>query len=229
MRQLVLDTETTGLNATDDRIIQVGCVELMNRRFTGNNKQWYINPGRSIEIGALQVHGITEAFLADKPSFKQIVAELIEYLKGAELIIHNASFDVGFLNAELQRIDARLGTLEKYCAVFDTLPLARRLHPGQRNSLDALCKRYNVNNAHRQWHGALLDAELLAQVYLAMTGGQVSLFDEVLEHASMPPLSFSTDESTQQTTVLNQRQGIVIEANATELAAHEAFLQEIIR
>jgi DNA polymerase-3 subunit epsilon len=175
LRQIVLDTETTGLEASQGhRIIEIGCVELVNRRLTGNHYHQYINPRREIDQGAIEVHGITGEFLADKPLFEQIAAEFVEYIAGAELIIHNAPFDLGFLNAELQRLDGRREPLESLCTIIDTLVMARGKHPGQRNNLDALCQRYGVDNSQRDLHGALLDAEILADVYLAMTGGQTT-------------------------------------------------------
>lgn len=176
MRQIILDTETTGLEpAEGHRIIEIGCVEMMNRRLTGNNFHRYLQPDREIDSGAIEVHGITNEFLADKPRFTEVVQEFVDFIRGAELIIHNAAFDVGFLNAEFQRIGAHMGTVADYCTVLDTLLMARKLHPGQRNSLDALCKRYEIDNSHRELHGALLDAEILGDVYLAMTGGQTNL------------------------------------------------------
>ena len=175
-RQIILDTETTGLDPKDGhRIIEVGCVEMINRRLTGNNFPHYLQPDRAIDAEAEAVHGISSAFLADKPRFENIVEDLLAYLRGAELIIHNAPFDIGFLNHELQLVDPAYQPMSAYCSVTDTLVMARQLFPGQRASLDALCKRYEINNAHRTLHGALLDAEILADVYLAMTGGQVSL------------------------------------------------------
>lgn len=175
-RQIILDTETTGLDPKDGhRIIEIGCVEMMGRRLTGNNFHFYLQPDREIDAEAIQVHGITNEFLADKPRFNEIAADLIRYLQGAELIIHNAPFDLGFLNYELSLLTQPYQTLTEYCTVADTLVMARQLFPGQRNSLDALCKRYGIDNGHRSLHGALLDAEILADVYLAMTGGQVSL------------------------------------------------------
>jgi DNA polymerase-3 subunit epsilon len=176
-RQIVLDTETTGLEPEQGhRIIEIGCVELIDRRPSGRNFHQYLQPDREIDARAVEVHGITNAFLADKPRFGDIAADLLEYLKGAELIIHNAPFDTGFLNAELARVGpGEPVRIETCCTVTDTLVLARRLHPGQRNSLDALCTRYRIDNSHREKHGALLDAEILADVYLAMTGGQTTL------------------------------------------------------
>ncbi|EON13664.1 DNA polymerase III subunit epsilon [Pandoraea sp. SD6-2] len=175
MRQLILDTETTGLNAkTGDRLLEIGCVELVNRRLTGNNLHFYINPERDSDPGALAVHGLTTEFLSDKPKFAEIAEELREYCRDAEIIIHNAAFDLGFLDMEF----GRLGwpPFMQHCAsLIDTLMQAREMFPGRRNSLDALCERLGVNNAHRTLHGALLDAELLADVYLAMTRGQESL------------------------------------------------------
>ena len=175
-RQIVLDTETTGLeHRQGHRIIEIGCVELINRKLTGNNYHVYLNPDREIDQGAIEVHGITNEFLADKPRFADIYEPMMSYLTGAELIIHNAAFDVGFLDAELERIPAYQTRISSVCGVHDTLIQARKMFPGQRNDLDSLCKRYEINNSHRELHGALLDAEILADVYLAMTGGQTSL------------------------------------------------------
>ena len=175
MRQIVLDTETTGLNArSGDRIIEIGCVEMVNRRLTGNNFHYYINPERDSDPGALAVHGLTTEFLRDKPKFAEIAHAFCAFVRGAEIVIHNAAFDVGFIDAELERLG--LPTLaQQVAAITDTLAQAKELHPGKRNSLDALCERYGVSNAHRTLHGALLDAELLAEVYMAMTRGQDSL------------------------------------------------------
>ncbi len=176
MRQIVLDTETTGLeHKQGHRIIEVGCVEMVNRRVTNNDFHYYINPDREIDQGAIEVHGITNEFLEDKPRWEDISADFLEYIRGAEVIIHNAPFDVGFINAELRRQDPSLGKMEDYCTVLDTLALAREMHPGQRNTLDALCKRYDIDNSHRELHGALLDSRILADVYLMMTGGQKAL------------------------------------------------------
>lgn len=176
MRQIVLDTETTGLDPTDGhRIIEIGCVEMVDRRCTGKVLHRYINPEREIDDGAAEVHGITTEQLADKPLFAAIASEFIDFVRGAELVIHNAPFDVGFLNAELRRLSPSLGVVGDHCTVLDTLVMARQKHPGQRVSLDALCKRYGVDNSGRELHGALLDARLLAEMYLLMTGGQVGL------------------------------------------------------
>jgi DNA polymerase-3 subunit epsilon len=179
MRQIVLDTETTGLNPrTGDRVIEVGCVELLNRKLTGNNFHRYINPERDSDEAALAVHGLTTEFLRDKPRFHEIAEELREYVQGAEVIIHNAPFDLGFLNHEFERLG--LPSFAEHCTgVIDTLVNAKEMHPGKRNSLDALCDRYGISNAHRKLHGALLDSELLADVYLAMTRGQNSLSMDV--------------------------------------------------
>lgn len=175
-RQIVLDTETTGLEYRQGhRIIEIGCVELINRKLTGNNYHVYLNPEREIDQGAMEVHGITNEFLTDKPLFADICTAMLEYLNGAELIIHNATFDVGFLNAELERVSSSIPTIAQICGVHDTLLQARKMFPGQRNDLDSLCRRYEINNAHRELHGALLDAEILADVYLCMTGGQTLL------------------------------------------------------
>ena len=228
MRQVVLDTETTGLEvALGHRIIEIGCVELVNRRATGRTFHHYLNPGRDIDAGALEVHGIKLEHLADKPRFADICAALAEFLDGAELIIHNAAFDVAFLDHERQLVSRATGIevrrIRDACRVLDTLALARDLHPGQRNSLDALCKRYSVDNSNRDYHGALLDARLLADVYLAMTGGQSSLALEaaavvgVLQDAAfIPPVQ--RPESL-----------VVIEASAEEQAAHERLLAVIAK
>ncbi|MFD2113060.1 DNA polymerase III subunit epsilon [Thiorhodococcus fuscus] len=176
MRQIVLDTETTGLDPKEGhRIIEIGCVEMVDRRLTRNNFHHYIQPDREIDAGAIEVHGITNEFLANKPRFEEVAESFVRFVAGAELIIHNAPFDVGFLDHEFRRWRPDAPCVADLCEVTDTLAMARRLHPGQRNGLDALCKRYSVDNSHRELHGALLDAEILADVYLAMTGGQVAL------------------------------------------------------
>ena len=215
MRQIVLDTETTGLNPRNgDRIIEVGCVELHNRMLTGNNFHRYINPERDSEEGALAVHGLTTEFLSDKPKFAEIVEELREYIRGAEVIIHNAPFDLGFLNHEFQRLGLPLFT-EHCTTVIDTLVHAKEMHPGKRNSLDALCDRYGVSNAHRKLHGALLDAELLADVYLSMTRGQNTLsMDIEVEVAA----SGGALEAVPLAAIL------VLPPSAEELAEHQALL-----
>lgn len=175
-RQIIMDTETTGLEPKEGhKIIEVGCVEMVDRQLTGNNFHQYLQPDREIDAGAMEVHGITNDFLADKPRFAEIAEDLVAYLRGAELIIHNAPFDIAFLNHELGMLGGDYKRMHDYCTVTDTLVMARDLFPGQRNSLDALCKRYEINNSHRTLHGALLDSEILGDVYLAMTGGQVSL------------------------------------------------------
>lgn len=176
MRQIVLDTETTGLDPQDGhRLIEIGCVELKDRRLTGNNFHQYLHPEREVDAGAVEVHGITNEMLADKPRFAEIAEDFLRYVTGSELIIHNADFDTGFIDHELRLWRGEGPGIRDLCQITDTLSLARRLHPGQRNSLDALCKRYGVDNSHRELHGALLDAEILADLYLAMTGGQVAL------------------------------------------------------
>lgn len=218
-RQVILDTETTGLYPPDHRIIEVACIEFENRRFTGKSVHYYVNPERDIDAGARAIHGISSEFLADKPLFKDIAKELFNFLKGAELIIHNAPFDLGFLDHEFIRLNKQFGHLIDYCGVIDTLNLARRLHPSQRNNLDALCKRYKVDNSHRNLHGALKDAQLLGEVYLRMTGGQTR-FDIV----SMQPKSYEQDvkdffvkKSTKEL--------MVIRANEEEQAAHQNYLR----
>jgi len=176
MRQIVLDTETTGLEVSQGhRIIEIGCVELVNRKLTGRRYHQYINPMREIDEGAIAVHGITNEFLKDKPTFDIISMEFLEFLHGSELIIHNAPFDISFLNYELRMLGSDIEPLDLICQITDTLVLAKEKHPGQRNNLDALCKRYSVDNSQRDFHGALLDAEILADVYLLMSGGQVTL------------------------------------------------------
>ncbi len=217
-RQIALDTETTGLDPQQGhRVIEIGCVELINRRLTGNTFHCYVNPEREVEEGALAVHGITNEFLADKPRFADITQAFLDFIFGAELIIHNAPFDVGFLQHELMSCGQGRVKIVKRCQILDTLPLARQMHPGQRNSLDALCKRYGVDNSHRELHGALLDAELLALLYLAMTGGQESLFSDGEKRKGGTP----------QQAIVNQALAqacddlLVIKANDNELAAHQ--------
>ena len=176
MRQVVLDTETTGLDVSDGhRVIEIGAVEIINRSVTDRYYHQYLNPERDIDAGAEEVHGISLESLQDKPKFLDVSKEFLDFIRDSELIIHNAAFDVGFLNHELKCIKHEVKDIAEICAVMDTLKEARKLHPGQRNSLDALCKRYEIDNSHRELHGALLDAQILADVYLAMTGGQVSL------------------------------------------------------
>lgn len=227
MRQIVLDTETTGLEVSQGhRIIEIGCVELENRRLTGQHFHRYVNPQREVDQGAIEVHGITNEFLADKPLFPQVAAEFLDFVRGAELLIHNAPFDIGFLDAELSRVDSSHPGLASLCKITDTLQMARARHPGQRNTLDALCNRYGVDNSQRDLHGALLDAEILADVYLLLTGGQTTFQlgsgdsdGEGGEHrgetlrrlpADRPPLP-------------------VLRASAEELAAHEAQLEAIAK
>lgn len=219
-RQIVLDTETTGLEPEQGhQIIEIGCVELVDRRLTGRDFHHYLRPDRPIEEGAEAVHGITDAFLADKPRFADIVDEFLAYVEGAELIIHNAPFDVGFINAELARLDRGLLPIDRRCPIVDTLALARRRHPGQRNSLDALCKRYGVDNSQRDLHGALLDARILAEVYLAMTGGQVAL------SLAGDPLG---EESERIRPLPPDRRRLrVVRADEDELRAHAERLREI--
>jgi DNA polymerase III subunit epsilon len=222
MRQIVLDTETTGLDtAQGHRVIEIGCVELENRRLTGKRFHCYLNPERDIDEGAVEVHGITSEFLADKPQFRQIAADFLAFIGNAELIIHNAPFDIGFLNAELGRLDGQIKMIEDYAQIIDTLVMARRKHPGQRNKLDALCKRYAVDNSHRDLHGALLDAEILAEVYLAMTGGQT--------HLSLGVDDSSSEEREIHTRKIDREKLLlkVIRATDAELTAHETCLQAI--
>jgi DNA polymerase-3 subunit epsilon len=219
-RQIVLDTETTGLEPEQGhRIIEIGCVEMVDRRLTGNNFHQYLQPDREIDAGAIEVHGITNEFLADKPHFGDVAADFVDYVRGAELIIHNAPFDVGFLNHEL-RLIGHPSALDDVCAVTDTLVMAKKMHPGQRNSLDALCKRYDIDNSHRELHGALLDAEILADVYLMMTGGQAALMldSEVGDEDGKP----SGDGIRRLPTGRPPLR--VVRASDTELEAHRKLL-----
>jgi DNA polymerase-3 subunit epsilon len=224
VRQIVLDTETTGLEVSQGhRIIEIGCVELDNRQLTGRHFHSYINPQRDIDAGAIEVHGITSTFLADKPQFRAIAAEFELFIAGAELIIHNAPFDLGFLDAELRRLNPDCLPLGDRNAVVDTLVMARGRHPGQRNNLDALCQRYGVDNSSRDLHGALLDAEILADVYLAMTGGQTAL--QLGEDSSAAIGSRAAREPRR---LPEDRPPLrVIEPSAEEIAAHEAQLDAI--
>lgn len=219
MRQIVLDTETTGLEYSQGhRIIEIGCVELVNRKLTGNHYHQYINPEREIDQGAIEVHGITSDFLADKPVFESIAGDLLEFVRGAELIIHNAPFDIGFLDSELQRLPEGNAAVRDMCQVIDTLVMARSKHPGQRNSLDALCQRYEVDNSQRDLHGALLDAEILADVYLAMTGGQTAL---QLSEGGSEADGLGRAEPVVRLDAAREMLP-VISATDEELAAHEA-------
>lgn len=219
MRQIILDTETTGLEpALGHRILEIAGVELVNRRLTGNDFHRYVNPERDSEAGALQVHGLTRDFLSDKPRFREIVDEFLDYVGGAELIIHNAPFDVAFLNHELNLLDRK--PITEYCAgIVDTLHMAREFHPGKRNNLDALCERYQVDNSARTLHDALLDAKLLAEVYLAMTRGQESLMMDV-----QPPSGALAVAEAAAGAALDL---VVIRADADELAAHDQLLADI--
>src|SRR5271163_4468079 len=217
MRQIVLDTETTGLEVEQQhRIIEIGCVELNNRRITGRSFHRYLNPERDIDWGAEQVHGLSQEQLAKEPTFLQVHAEFLEFIRDAELIIHNAPFDVAFLNAELERIASAVKVTD-LCRVLDTLILARQMHPGQRNSLDALCKRYSVDNSQREYHGALLDARILAEVYLAMTGGQGS-FALSAEPDMHRGQAYAAAQGRSQLRI------VVVNASEDEAAAHEHIL-----
>jgi len=221
MRQIVLDTETTGLDPKQGhRIIEIGCVEIDNRRLTGRNFHCYLNPDRDIDEAAIEVHGLTRHFLSDKPRFKEIEEEFLEFVTGTELIIHNAPFDIGFLDSELA-LSSSNQSMSSVCTVLDTLVLAREKHPGQRNNLDALCKRYGVDNTQRDLHGALLDAEILADVYLVMTSGQSSL--ALREESSETAVNFSKSRNLDPARTPPR----VIRASAEELRAHEARLDEI--
>jgi DNA polymerase-3 subunit epsilon len=221
VRQIVLDTETTGLElAEGHRVIEIGCVELVHRRPTGRHWHRYLRPDREVDPGALAVHGITNEFLATQPAFTEVAGEFLAFVEGAELVIHNAEFDVGFLDAELAAAGIE-GCVSARCRVLDTLALARRLHPGQRNSLDALCKRYSVDNSGRDLHGALKDARILADVYLAMSGGQAALGLDAAPATGVAAIAGRASRGDVRVPVLH--------ASAAELAAHEQALDAIDR
>ncbi|VAW68702.1 DNA polymerase III epsilon subunit [hydrothermal vent metagenome] len=226
MRYIVLDTETTGLEPKQGhRIIEIGCVEIINRRLTDNTYHQYIQPDRESDEGAFEVHGISSEFLADKPRFKDVVEDFMAYVNGAELVIHNAPFDIGFLDSELAKLDPVWGKVSDHCTITDSLLMARKMHPGQKNNLDALCKRYDVNNARRELHGALLDAELLAEVYLRMTGGQETLAlggDAADGGESKPGQASPIRRVDSNRPALN-----VIRANVDELKAHQQRLDKL--
>ena len=223
MRQVVLDTETTGLSwERGNRVIEIGCIELLERRPTGRRFQRYLNPGRELEPGAQEVTGLTLEFLSDKPSFAEVAEEFIEFIRGAELIIHNADFDVGFLNYELAQLGPHMGRMRDHAGVLDTLALARERYPGQRNSLDALCRRLSVDNAHRKLHGALLDAELLTEVYLSLTAGQGDLGLNIA-HVTAP-----VHVGAMRTGALEVRPRILL-ASLDEQLAHRLRLEKIAK
>lgn len=224
MRQIVLDTETTGLEPElGHRVIEIGCIELVNRRPTGRSFHRYLNPERDVDDGALAVHGISRNDLDGQPRFAEVCAELLEFLAGGELVIHNAGFDVAFLDAELERVPGETRRVASVCEVLDTLALARELHPGQRNSLDALCKRYGIDNSHRELHGALLDAQILADVYLAMSGGQA-----LLELADADALPGAAGETAPLPASLRAGLALrVLAASEAEVRAHEHMLAVI--
>lgn len=225
MRSVILDTETTGMPVTEGhRIIEIGCVEVINRRLTNRHFHVYLQPDRDIDEEAIKVHGITNEFLIDKPRFKEIATDFYEFIKDSQLIIHNAVFDIGFINNEFELLGQHnRADVASYCSVLDSLQMAREKHPGQRNSLDALCKRYHVDNSGRDLHGALLDAELLADVYLTMTGGQTNLG---LDSSGGQSLSGASVAAIQRLGA-SRAQTRIIKATDEELAAHEARLSEI--
>ncbi|WP_111411901.1 DNA polymerase III subunit epsilon [Billgrantia lactosivorans] len=232
MRQIVLDTETTGIDPREGhRLIEIGAVELVNRRLTGNSYHQYINPQREVEAEAIGVHGITNEFLVDKPVFAEVADAFWEFIRGAELVIHNAAFDVGFIDHEFKlllaaRGEPRLGPVAEHCRILDTLQLARERHPGQRNNLDALCKRYEIDNGHRVLHGALLDAEILADVYLAMTGGQTALSLDAEERSDSQAMASGLSIRRMALPAGSLR---VLHPGDAELAAHRAKLEQIRR
>ena len=227
MRQVVLDTETTGLELLEGhKIIEIGCVEMVNRRLTGNNYHQYINPDREIDAGAIEVHGITTEQLKDKPRFADIAQGFLDFVNGAELIIHNAPFDVGFLNHEfgVAHGNGVKFCIDDHCTIVDTLKLARTMHPGQKNDLDSLCRRYSVDNSNRVLHGALLDAEILADVYLAMTRSQAGFFEDT----STPARTATAAVATQVRRLSLERPPLVVLGpTPEELALHAAWLQEL--
>lgn len=220
MRQVVLDTETTGIGAEKGhRIIEIGCVELIDRKLTGRHYHQYVNPQRPSDEEAVGVHGITDEFLADKPVFAQVAQEFYDFIEGAELVIHNAPFDIGFMDMEFSRVNMPM--TNTFCTVLDTLVMARDMRPGQRNSLDALCKNYGIDNSHRELHGALLDAEILADVYLMMTGGQTDLMFNAVndeEEKGKVKINLSEFEGIDGTTLP------IIRATGEELSEHDALL-----
>jgi DNA polymerase III subunit epsilon len=220
MRQIILDTETTGLEPKQGhRIIEIGCVELINRRKTDQHYHQYINPQREIDEGAFNVHGISNEFLSDKPVFKNVAQDFIDFIRDSEVIIHNAPFDVGFVDAELKKLGRKWGKMEHYCTVTDTLTMAREKHPGQKNNLDALCKRYEIDNSKRDLHGALLDAQILLDVYLAMTGGQETL--ELGSHEEQE----AAEQNAMRLNDANRKPLPIIKPTEEELAAHEKYLE----
>ena len=235
MRQIILDTETTGLSTSQGhRIIEIGCLEMVNRRLTGREFHRFLNPDRDIDEGAERVHGISRADLETEPRFPEIVDDFLAFIKDAELIIHNATFDVGFLEHELKLMKHKQAKIEHHATVLDTLTVAREMHPGQRNSLDALCKRYEVDATKRDVHGALIDSELLANVYLAMTGGQTAMLldEDVVGHHADPGAAAAEDGSAAGLTPVEADRGPaddlpIIMATAEEAAAHEAMLEKI--
>lgn len=225
MRQIVLDTETTGLETSQGhRIIEIGCVEMVNRKLTGRHYHQYLNPQRNVDEGAMEVHGITDEFLVDKPLFADIVEDFLAFIGDADLVIHNAPFDVGFINHELAKLPNQPQAVDNFCKIIDTLSIAKQKHPGQKNNLDALCKRYAVDNSQRELHGALLDAEILADVYLLMTGGQVNL--NINDQAGAEVGEINTNSNIRR--LSTQRPALkVIAANDQELASHHQKLEAI--
>ncbi|BCE02145.1 DNA polymerase III subunit epsilon [Marinicellulosiphila megalodicopiae] len=222
MRQVVLDTETTGISVRDgNRILEIGCVEVIDRKLTGNHYHVYINPQRESEEGALRVHGITTEFLNDKPLFEQVAQDFFDFINGAQLVIHNAPFDIGHMDAEFRRLAKKggkdFGKTEDFCTVVDTLAMAKKMYPGAKNNLDALCRRFGIDNSHRTLHGALLDSEILADVYLLMTGGQSDLsLDASQDEGAI------NSETRRENTISNLK---VIRASPEEIASHISFLE----
>jgi DNA polymerase III subunit epsilon len=225
MRQVVLDTETTGLSPADGhRVIEIALVELQDRKLTGKTWHHYLQPEREVDAGAMRIHGITNEFLVDKPKFHDLADDFLAFIEGAELVIHNAPFDLGFLDAELALVNAAVKSLTAHCSVVDTLQIARQKYPGKKNSLDALCLRLGIDNSQRTYHGALLDTHLLVEVYLAMTGGQTSLW---MPGDAASPLEAVSVQKTQRVMNPNQARTRVIHATEAELAAHQDYMEKM--
>ncbi len=226
LRQIVLDTETTGLSPSEGhRIIEVAALEIINRHFTGNYLHFYLNPERAIDAGAKKVHGLSEKFLADKPKFQEIAHELFDYIKDSELIIHNAPFDLGFLDHEFKKLNKDFQPINQACTIIDTLVMARDKHRGQKNNLDALCNRYSISLASREKHGALIDTQLLGEVYLAMTGGQMTLFDTALPEENTTAVQAQQKETFARR--LASQTFKVLYATTEEIGAHEEYMEKL--
>ena len=230
MRQIVLDTETTGLSAkTGDRIVEIGCVEIINRNITGKTFHSYCNPERLVGAATVSITGITDQFLLDKPKFSEIVEDFLQFVGTSELVIHNASFDIEFINNELKLLNHHITDLSLECKIVDTLALARKMHPGQRNNLDALCKRYNLNNIDRELHGALKDANILAKLILKMTAGQINLDFNLLEKTSNIKVDILRGVKNDIKNIYKNHKLKIIYATQTEQQLHETYLLELLK